>query len=123
MSKRQARRLQVSSLQLLANCKAVLEARGFQPIFLMKNQYTPTEVSPPCETLRDLFVEHNLTPAVFAAYSGMPIEVVIELTEGVTPITLKTAAILSRMFSVPVHFWINRQEDYDKWAKQNEDKN
>lgn len=89
----------------------------------MRNQYTPTEVSPPWETLQDLFAEHKLTPAVFAAYSGLPIETVIELTEGVIPITLETAAILARMFSVPVHFWINRQEQYDQWVKQQDGRN
>ena len=88
-----------------------------------QNQYNLTEVSPPCETLQDLFAEHNLTPAVFAAYAGMPVETVIELTEGAKPITLEVAAILSRMFKVSAQFWLNRQEDYDQWVKQQEGQN
>lgn len=88
-----------------------------------QNQYNPDTVSPPCETLQDLFEERNLTPDVFAAYSEMPIETVEQLLQGAIPITLETAATISRMFSIPAQFWLNRQENYDQWVKQQEGQN
>ncbi len=93
------------------------------PLFSMKNEYAPDTVSPPCETLKEIFEERLLTPEVFAAYSGMSVDLVLRLLSGDAPITLSIAATLSRMFGATAQFWINRQEDYDQWVKQREDAN
>jgi hypothetical protein len=45
VSKRKANGLQVFGLQLLANCKAVLKGRGFQPNFLMNRALTPRSIN------------------------------------------------------------------------------
>ncbi len=89
----------------------------------MINEYAPDTVSPPCETLQEILDERLLTPEVFAAYSGMSVDLVLRLLSGDAPITLSIAATLSRMFGATAQFWINRQEDYDQWVKQREDAN
>jgi addiction module HigA family antidote len=83
------------------------------------NEYKPDTVSPPCETLQDLLDAHQLNPAKFAAQSGLSIELGSDLLSNKTSITLEVAAVLAKMFNMSAQFWINRQQEYDLWVKQN----
>lgn len=87
----------------------------------IKNEYRPTEVSPPGATLGDILEERNMTQAELAERMGRTQKFVSNVTNGKAPITQETALQLERVMDVPAHFWNRREQQYrEALARQKE---
>ena len=81
----------------------------------MSNQYKPTEVSPPGESLEELLQERGLTSADLAARMGRDPEDIDEIIRG-GPITPEMALQLEHALTGPsAQFWNNREATYREW--------
>lgn len=78
-------------------------------------RYTPTEVSPPGDTLRDLMEERDLTQAELARRLGRPAQAINEIIGGKKEITEDTALELERVLQVPARFWLVRESRYREY--------
>lgn len=88
---------------------------------MAKNQYRPTEVSPPGETLLEVLEERGITQADLAERTGRPRKTVNEIIKGKSAITPETALQLERVLGVPASFWNSRETRYREFlAKRNE---
>jgi addiction module HigA family antidote len=88
---------------------------------MAKNQYNPTEVSPPGETLLEVLEERGLTQAELAERTGRPKKTINEIVKGKTAITPETALQLERVLGVPASFWNARETHYrESLAKRDE---
>ncbi|MDP3204235.1 MAG: helix-turn-helix domain-containing protein [Hydrogenophaga sp.] len=79
------------------------------------HRYSPTEVSPPGDTLRDLIEERALSQAELARRLGRPAQTVNEIVAGKKEITEDTALELERVLEVPAHFWLAREARYREY--------
>jgi len=79
---------------------------------MVKNEYTPEEVSPPGETLTETLEAIGMTQAELARRTGRPLETINEIILGKTAITAETALQLERVLNVPAAFWNNREAQY-----------
>lgn len=77
--------------------------------------YSPDEVSPPGETLRDLMEERNLSQAELSRRLGRPAQAINEIIAGKKEITEETALELERVLQVPAHFWLAREARYREY--------
>ncbi len=84
------------------------------------NQYTPTEVTPPGETLRELLEERGVSQAELAARMGRPKKTVSEIINGKAAITPETALQLELVLGVPAPFWNARERDYREYLARKE---
>src|SRR3954465_12535209 len=88
---------------------------------MAKNQYSPSEVSPPGETLLEVLEERGLTQAELAERTGRPRKTINEIVKGKAAITPETALQLERVLGVPAAFWNTRETHYREFlAQQNE---
>lgn len=79
------------------------------------HRYTPEEVSPPGETLRDLMEERGVTQAELARRLGRPAQAINEIVGGRKEITEDTALELERVLQVPARFWLARESRYREY--------
>lgn len=77
--------------------------------------YSPREISPPGETLRDLMDERALSQAELSRRLGRPAQAVNEIVAGKKEITEDTALELERVLQVPAHFWLAREARYREY--------
>lgn len=82
----------------------------------IQNEYIPTTVSHPGETLLDLLEERGITQAEFADRTGRPKKTINEIIKGKSGIIPETAIQLERVLRVPASFWIERQRHYDEFV-------
>lgn len=82
----------------------------------IKNEYTPTTVSHPGETLLDLLEERGISQVEFAERTGRPKKTINEIIKGKSGIIPETAIQLERVLRVPASFWIERQRHYDEFT-------
>lgn len=88
---------------------------------MVRNQYLPTEVSPPGETLLEVLDERGITQADLAERTGRPRKTINEIIKGKTAITPETALQLERVLGVPSSFWNARETQYREFlAKRDE---
>ncbi|HKI01843.1 MAG TPA: helix-turn-helix domain-containing protein [Thermoanaerobaculia bacterium] len=88
---------------------------------MTKNQYHPTEVSPPGDTLLEVLEERGLTQAELAERTGRPRKTVNEIIKGKAAITPETALQLERVLGIPASFWNAREVHYrESLAKRSE---
>lgn len=78
-------------------------------------RYTPEEVSPPGETLRDMMDERGITQAELARRLGRPAQAINEIVGGRKEITEDTALELERVLQVPARFWLARESLYREY--------
>jgi len=78
----------------------------------IQNEYSPSEVSPPGETLRELLSEKGISQADLAKRMGRPIKTISEIIHGKTSITPVTALELELVLGTPADFWIARERDF-----------
>lgn len=83
--------------------------------------YTPEEVSPPGDTLRDLMEERGLTQAELSRRLGRPAQAINEIIAGKKEITEDTALELERVLQVPAHFWLAREARYREYLARQRD--
>jgi HTH-type transcriptional regulator / antitoxin HigA len=79
---------------------------------MVKNEYTPEEVSPPGETLAETLDAIGMTQAELALRTGRPLKTINEIIQGKAAITAETALQLERVLNVPAAFWNNREAQY-----------
>jgi len=74
--------------------------------------YTPTEVSAPGETLREILDDRSISQADLATRMGRPQKTISEIVNGKAAITTETALELELVLSVPATFWLAREAHY-----------
>jgi len=89
----------------------------------MHNEYNPTEVSPPGETLLDLLEERQMTQADLSERIGLSRKTINEIVKGTAPISQDTALALERVVDVPASFWNNREQHYRQYLARAEERN
>ncbi len=77
-----------------------------------RNEYEPSDVSPPGATLRELLEDRGLTQSDLATRMGRPQKTISEIINGKAAITPETALELELVLSVPASFWNARERDY-----------
>ena len=77
-----------------------------------RNEYHPDTVSAPGETLEEVHVDRQMSPADLAARIGRPVKTINEIIEGKAALTPETALQLERALGVPASFWINLERNY-----------
>lgn len=78
----------------------------------VENEYTPTTVTPPGGTIKDLLDEQGMTQAELAERMGRSTKFISNLVNGEATLSQKVALELERVLNVPVHFWNNREQQY-----------
>jgi addiction module HigA family antidote len=79
---------------------------------LITNQYEPTAVSPPGETLRDVLEERSISQRELATRMGRPEKTISEIVNGKASITADTALQLELVLDIPAAFWNAREQHY-----------
>lgn len=82
------------------------------------NEYTPDEVSPPGESLKELMEERGLSVADLARLSRLSQTEIERILSGHYRIGLSESSRLSMALNIPASFWRERQRRYDEWRKQ-----
>lgn len=80
----------------------------------IKNQYTPRTVSHPGRTLGAKIEEMGMTVREFALRAAKPEKTILAVIKGESSITPDMAVIFENVTSVPAHFWMARQRNYDE---------
>jgi len=87
----------------------------------VRNQYEPSDVSPPGETLQETIEALGMTQADLAERMGRPKKTINEIVQGKAAITPETALQLERVLRAPADFWMNRENHYREYlARQTE---
>lgn len=81
----------------------------------INNQYRPSEVSPPGETLREVIEERQISQAELATRMGRPKKTISEIINGKAAITPETALQLELVLGIPARFWTAREQDYREY--------
>jgi addiction module HigA family antidote len=82
---------------------------------MIENEYNPSWISHPGETLRDILEERGISQSELALRTGRPKKTISEIVNGLTAITPETALQLESVFRIPANFWIKRQSQYDEF--------
>ena len=75
----------------------------------MSTTFTPAEVFPAGEYLRDELEERGWTVSEFAEIIGRPIQAVTEILAGKKEITTETATVLADALGTTPELWLNLQ--------------
>jgi plasmid maintenance system antidote protein VapI len=87
-----------------------------------ENEYNPNFVSPPGDTIEGELEAREMTPAELALQMDCPLKTVTELLAGQVELTPDIVARLESVFSIPAHFWLNRERRYrEARARQQSD--
>ena len=78
------------------------------------NQYFPQTVSHPGKTLQSKLTELNMGSKEFAVRTGKPEKTISNVLSGESAITSDMAVLFEDVLSIPAHFWLNRQNQYDE---------
>lgn len=78
----------------------------------VRNEYLPTEVSPPGTTLREVLDEREISQSDLATRMGRPKKTISEIINGKASITPETALELELVLGIPATFWNARERDY-----------
>ncbi len=78
----------------------------------MTTTYTPAEVFPPGEYLRDELDERGWTVTEFAGIIDRPPQAVSEILSGKKAITAETACAFSESLGTTPELWLNLQSAY-----------
>jgi len=81
---------------------------------MIRNEYTPDEVSPPGESLADLLEERGMSQAELAQKTGYSEKSILEIIQGRAPITPEIAVKLEMVLEIPARFWNARQAQYQE---------
>jgi len=81
----------------------------------IKNEYEPSYVSHPGETLLDILEEKCMSQKELSDRMGYTTKHINEIIKGKAPITHEFALKLEKVFQTPASFWYNRQSNYDDY--------
>jgi len=82
---------------------------------MIRNEYAPTDVSPPGDTLAETLELIGMTQAELAQRTGRPLKTINEIIQGKAAITPDTALQLERVLGAPASFWQNRESHYREY--------
>ena len=77
-----------------------------------RQQYQPSSVSPPGDTIAELLEERGARQAELAVRMGVTPKFVNEVVSGKASITPTTALALEKALDVPADFWLAREARY-----------
>lgn len=80
-----------------------------------QNQYFPSIVFHPGETLQEKLEEMEMGPKEFALRSGKPEKTIIAVLSGESSITPDMAVQFENVTKIPANFWMNHQRSYDEF--------
>lgn len=78
------------------------------------NQYLPQSVSHPGRTLAAKLEELKMSSKEFAVRTGKPEKTISNVLTGDSAITSDMAVLFEDVLSIPAHFWLIRQNNYDE---------
>lgn len=88
----------------------------------VRNEYIPSEVSPPGDTLREVLEERGWAQTDLAVRMGRPKKTISEIINGKAQITPETALQLELVLGIPASFWTTRESHYREYlAKKHQD--
>lgn len=88
-----------------------------QPIV---NQYQPSVVSPPGETLLETLQEREISINELAAKAGISESAIAEILSGQAAITPEIALQLEEILGIPARFWQNRERHYREYLARSQ---
>lgn len=80
-----------------------------------QNQYFPSVVFHPGETLAEKLQEMEMGPKEFALRTGKPEKTIIAVLNGKSSITPDMAVQFENVTKIPANFWMNHQRGYDEF--------
>lgn len=80
-----------------------------------QNQYFPSIVFHPGETLAEKLEEMEMGPKEFALRTGKPEKTIIAVLKGESSITPDMAVQFENVTKIPARFWMNHQRSYDEY--------
>ena len=80
-----------------------------------QNQYFPSVVFHPGETLEEKLQEMGMGPKEFALRTGKPEKTIIAVLNGESAITADMAVLFENVTKIPANFWMNHQRGYDEY--------
>lgn len=80
-----------------------------------KNQFFPSIVFHPGETLAEKLDELNMGRNEFAIRTDKPEKTIIAVIKGESSITPDMAIRFEHVLKIPAYFWLKRQADYDEY--------
>ena len=80
-----------------------------------ENQYFPSVVFHPGETLAEKLEEMEMGPKEFALRTGKPEKTIIAVLKGESSITPDMAVLFENVTKIPANFWMNHQRGYDEF--------
>ncbi|MCX6325009.1 MAG: ImmA/IrrE family metallo-endopeptidase [Sphingobacteriales bacterium] len=80
-----------------------------------ENQYFPSVVFHPGETLAEKLDEMEMGPKEFALRTGKPEKTIIAVLKGESSITPDMAVLFENVTKIPAHYWMNHQRGYDEF--------
>ena len=78
----------------------------------VRNEYLPTDVSPPGATLREVLDDRKNSQSDLATRMGRPKKTISEIINGKASITPETALELELVLGIPATFWNAREREY-----------
>ena len=79
------------------------------------NQYIPTVVFHPAETLREKLEEMGMGIKEFALRTGKPEKTIIAVLNEESSLTPEMAVLFENITNIPANFWINKQARYNEF--------
>lgn len=79
------------------------------------NQYFPTVVFHPGETLSEKLEEIGMGAKEFAIRTNKPEKTITAILKGESAITAEMAVQFESVLHIPAHFWLNSQRQYDEY--------
>ena len=80
-----------------------------------QNQYSPSVVFHPGETLAEKLEEMEMGPKEFGLRTGKPEKTIIAVLKGESSITPDMAVQFENATRIPAQFWMNHQRSYDEY--------
>jgi len=88
---------------------------------MSKNEYNPTFISPPGETLREALKEREITQADLEKTLNLDFHTVEGLLQGVIPLTEEISAGLESATGIPASFWKSSEKRYRENLRKNKE--
>jgi HTH-type transcriptional regulator / antitoxin HigA len=83
-----------------------------------QNEYKPSIVFPPGETLGEELEVRGMLPAELASEMGYPLNTIVEIITGEGRITPEIATQLERVLGISANFWLDYERGYREWLAQ-----
>ncbi len=81
-----------------------------------RNEYFPSVVFHPGDTLAEKLEEMGMGPKEFALRTGKPEKTITAILTGKSSITPDMAIQFESVTKIPAHFWMNHQKSYDEYV-------